>query len=193
MPFGNVLVMVSAAGAMVIVSFWLAFWTGLPESVTFTVIVEAPAVVGVPLTVHPESERPAGRAPVIEHAYGMTPPVAPICALYGTPTVPSGSVLVNERVAGAMVMVSLALVFCAGLPPSVTVTRTVTLPATVGVPLTVHAVRLRPAGSAPVIAQLYGVVPPVAVMFELYAIPTVPFGNGLPIASAGGAITIVST
>ena len=104
--------------------------------------------------MHPVRVRPAGRAPVIEHVYGVIPPVAPICALYGTPTVPSGSVFVSERVAGAIVIVSFALAFCAGLPPSVTVTRTVTLPATVGVPLTAHPERLSPAGRAPVIAQL---------------------------------------
>src|SRR4051794_40264320 len=114
------------------------------------------------------------------------PPVAPIAELYGTPTVPFGSVFVIERAAGAMLIVSLALTFCAGLPPSVTVTSTVTLPATVGVPLTAHAVRLSPAGRAPVMEQLYGVVPPVAVMLALYATPTVPFGSALPIVNAAG-------
>ena len=67
MPPGKVPVMVSGAGLMTMVSFWLAFCAGLPESVTVTVIGEEPAVVGVPLTVHPVSVRPAGRAPVIEH------------------------------------------------------------------------------------------------------------------------------
>lgn len=64
------------------VSFWLAFCTGLPESVTFTVIGEDPAVVGVPLTVHPVSVSPAGREPTeMEQLYGVVPPVAPIWAL----------------------------------------------------------------------------------------------------------------
>ncbi len=80
---------------------------------------------------------------------------------------PFGSVFVIDRAAGAIVMVSFALAFCAGLPASVTVTRTVTLPATVGVPLTVHELKLSPAGRAPVIEQLYGDVPPLAVMFAL--------------------------
>jgi len=65
-PFGSVLVIVNVAGAMTIVSFWLAFCAGLPESVTVTVIGEEPAVVGVPLTVQAERLRPAGRAPVME-------------------------------------------------------------------------------------------------------------------------------
>jgi hypothetical protein len=152
-PPGKVLVIVNAAGAMTMVSFALTFCVGLPESVTFTVTGEEPCVVGVPLTVQPVRLRPAGNAPVIEHEYGVTPPVAPIIALYGTPTVPFGNVFVRARAAGAIVMVWFALAFCAGLPASVAFTRTVTLPAVVGVPLTVQPVRLNPAGSAPVIEQ----------------------------------------
>ena len=69
---------VSGAGLMTIVSFWLAFWAGDPESVTFTVIGDEPAVVGVPLIVQPDRLSPAGSAPVIEHAYGVVPPLAVI-------------------------------------------------------------------------------------------------------------------
>jgi hypothetical protein len=65
-PFGSVLVMVNAAGPMTIVSFWLAFWAGLPESVTVTVIGEEPGAVGVPLTMQADRLRPAGRVPVME-------------------------------------------------------------------------------------------------------------------------------
>ena len=80
-PFGSVPVIVSAAGLITIVSLALTFCPGLPASVTFTVIGDEPAVVGVPLTVHPVSVRPAGSAPVIEHAYGVVPPLAVIVAL----------------------------------------------------------------------------------------------------------------
>ena len=132
------------------VSFALAFCVGLPESVTLTVIGDEPAVVGLPLTVQPVRLSPAGNAPVIEHEYGITPPVAPISALYGTPTVPFGNVFVSESAAGAIVIGWFALAFCAGLSASVTFTRTVTVPAVVGVPLTVQPVRLNPPGSAPV-------------------------------------------
>jgi hypothetical protein len=103
-PPGSVLVIVNAAGAMVIVSFWFTLWFGLPESVTFTFTVEDPCVVGVPLTVQPLRLKPAGNVPVITHEYGITPPVAPICALYGTPTVPSGNVFVMLNAAGAIVI-----------------------------------------------------------------------------------------
>ena len=66
MPFGSVPVKVNVAGEITIVSDWLAFWVGLPESVTFTVTVELPAVVGVPLTVQPARVRPAGSVPTME-------------------------------------------------------------------------------------------------------------------------------
>jgi hypothetical protein len=63
-----------------------------------------------------------------------------------------------------MVMVSLLLAVCVGLPESVTVTVTVVEPAEVGVPLTVQPFRINPAGSVPVIEQVYGEVPPEAVI-----------------------------
>lgn len=81
MPFGSVPVMVNAAGLITIVSLALTFCAGLPASVTFTVIGDEPAVVGVPLTVQPARVRPAGSAQVIEHAYGVVPPLAVIVAL----------------------------------------------------------------------------------------------------------------
>ena len=52
---------------------------GFEASVTFTVMFEVPAAVGVPLTVQPVRVRPAGRTPdVIVQAYGVVPPVMPI-------------------------------------------------------------------------------------------------------------------
>lgn len=67
MPSGNVdVVSERGAGLITIVSFWLAFCAGLPESVTVTVTEELPAEVGVPLTVQPVRISPAGRVPVIE-------------------------------------------------------------------------------------------------------------------------------
>jgi hypothetical protein len=66
-PSGNVdVVSERVAGLMTIVSFWLAFCAGLPESVTVTVTDELPVEVGVPLTVQPVRISPAGRVPVIE-------------------------------------------------------------------------------------------------------------------------------
>lgn len=129
---------------------------GLPESVTMTVIFEVPGVVGVPPTVQPVSERPAGKVPeVIEQLYGVVPPLASIVALYTTPTVPFGNVFVRFSAAGLITMVSGPDVVCVGDPESVTLIVTVELPAVVGVPLTVQPLMLSPAGSVPaVIMQL---------------------------------------
>ena len=165
-PLGRVFVIFSVAGAMTMVCDDVAFCAGLPVSVTFTVTVELPAVVGVPLTVHPVSVSPAGRVPEeMEQLYGGVPSLAVMVELYTVPTVPPGKVLVMVSAAGAMTMVSFWLAFCAGLPESVTCTVIGELPAAVGVPLTVHPVSVSPAGSVPeVMEQAYGDVPPVAVM-----------------------------
>ena len=68
--------MVNAAGLITMVSLALTFCAGLPASVTFTVMGDAPATVGVPLTVQPVSVRPAGNVPVIEQEYGGVPSLA---------------------------------------------------------------------------------------------------------------------
>ena len=156
-------------GSIVIVSGPETVLFGLPESVTITVMFEVPGVVGVPLTVQPVSESPAGNVPdVIEQVYGVVPPPASICPLYTIPTVPFGNVFVNTSAAGLITMVSGPDVVCVGEPASVTFTVTVELPAVVGVPLTVHPLMLSPAGSVPdVITQLYGDVPPLTPMVAL--------------------------
>ena len=82
---------------------------GDSESVTFTVTVELPAVVGVPLTVQPLMLRPSGSVPaVMVQLYGEVPPLTPMIALYGTPTVPEGRVeVVRLNGAGLITIVSL--------------------------------------------------------------------------------------
>ena len=152
-PLGKVLVNASVAGEMMIVSTWLTFCAGEPVSVTLTVTITLPAVVGVPLTTHPVSERPCGNAPVIKQLYGEVPPLAVIVALYATPTVPFGKVFVIVSALGAITIVSLALMLCVGLLESVTFTVTVELPAVVGVPLTAQPLRLSPAGSVPAVIE----------------------------------------
>lgn len=65
-------------------------------------------------------------------------------------------------------MVCGAETFFVGLLESVTETVTLAVPGAVGVPLTTQPVSVRPAGNVPEeMEQLYGVVPPVAVMVEL--------------------------
>jgi hypothetical protein len=64
-PSGSVFVSTRAAGLMTMVSGPEVVCAGEPESSTFTVTVELPAVVGVPLTVQPLNESPAGRVPEV--------------------------------------------------------------------------------------------------------------------------------
>jgi hypothetical protein len=82
------------------------------------------------------------------------------------------SVLVADDTDTVIVTVPWAMAPCA----SVTVTPKLVLPAVVGVPeiTPVEASRLSPAGREPeVIAQEYGVMPPVAWSVAEYALPTV--------------------
>jgi len=153
---------------MVSVTGPVALCCGFELSVTVTVAVEVPGVVGVPVTVHPVNVNPAGRAPpVIEQVYGPIPPVIPIGALYGVPAVPFGrgvGEIVNGPPPPPEVMVRLIgpVVLCCGFEASVTLTVMFEVPARTGVPLTVHPFNVRPAGRTPdVIVQAYGVVPPV--------------------------------
>ena len=160
---GSVAVRLSVPdGLIVMVSDCETVFVGLLESVTVTVTVEAPAVVGVPLTVQPLRVSPAGSVPeLMEQVYGVVPPFASIGALYATPTVPFGKVFVSVSAAGLMTIVSGPEVVCDGDPESSTFTVTVELPAVVGVPLTVQPLNDKPAGRVPdVIVQLYGEVPP---------------------------------
>jgi hypothetical protein len=80
-PPGRGLPIFSEVGEMTIVSTWLMVCAGELASVTFTVTVALPAMVGVPLTTQLDSVSPAGRDPVIAQVYGAEPPAAEIGAL----------------------------------------------------------------------------------------------------------------
>lgn len=66
---------------------------GDSESVTVSVTGTAPAAVGVPVIVDPETASPAGRPDTV-HVYGAVPPVADKVVEYGVPTAPAGSEVV---------------------------------------------------------------------------------------------------
>jgi hypothetical protein len=154
---GDVSVNVAAAGLIVRLTGPVVVSCGLLESVALTVSFTVPATVGVPLTRQPDdvSVRPAGSVPfVIMQEYGDVPPVTPIVWLYGTFTVPFGSVdTVSINDAGSIVRLTGPTVISCGLLESVAFTVKFTVPATVGVPLTRHpaAVSVSPAGSVPVV------------------------------------------
>jgi hypothetical protein len=172
-------------------------WVEEPPPVTWTVKFDVPAAVGVPLITPVEAFRlnPAGRVPAeTDQLYGVVPPVAVIVWLYAVPTVPAGSGLAVEIVGAATGLTVREKAFVA-VPPPVTWTVKLKAPAVVGVPpiTPVEAFRLSPAGSAPAeIDQLYGVVPPVAVIVWLYTVPTVAAGSGLTveIVRAAAAATV---
>jgi hypothetical protein len=157
---------------------------GEVESVTCTVKLDRPALVGVPLIVPPLPRlRPAGSDPeVTVHEYGVVPPEAARVDEYAVPTVPLGSeavvtVSVNPV---ALTLMDNCLEACwAGEEESVTCTVKLDWPLLVGVPLIVPLLpRLRPGGSDPdVTVHEYGVVPPEAIRVDEYGAPTVPLGS----------------
>ena len=117
-------------------------------------ILDVPAMVGVPTTVQPFNARPTGRTPdVIVHAYGCVPPVIPIGWLYGTPTMPLGRLVSVSVTAPFAVIVRLTgpLTLCCGFDASVAWMVMSEVPAVVGVPLTVQPVSVRPAGKVPLV------------------------------------------
>ncbi len=92
------------------------------------------------------------------------PPVAVSCPLYGVLTTPDGNALVLTDSALLTVIVNFAVAVAGGVPESVTVTLTLLVPASVGVPLMWPLVGLieSPAGR-PEADHEYVPVPPVAV------------------------------
>jgi hypothetical protein len=96
MPLGSETVVIVSVGAvelMLMENGLVAFCAGEEESVTCTVKLDWPVLVGVPLMVPPLLKlRPAGNAPdVTVHEYGVVPPEAVSVVEYGVPTVPLGS------------------------------------------------------------------------------------------------------
>src|SRR5258705_266777 len=95
-----------------------------------------------------------------------------------------------------MVMPQLEVIATAWTPPVESVTLTVkeNAAATVGVPVIapVLAFRLRPVGSAPELrANVYGAVPPLTMMLELYGSPTWPVVAGAQSAVIVGGLIVM--
>ena len=91
------------------------------ESLTEMVTEKLPACVGVPeiSPVPPASINPAGSEPdVIDHVYGVVPPLAPSVPEYAVPTCPLGKVAVvivtGEGDDAATVTVYALLAVCGG-------------------------------------------------------------------------------
>jgi hypothetical protein len=165
-------------------------------SVTWTVNDAVPAAVGVPEITPVDATRlnPAGNVPALTlQLYGVVPPLACSVVEYAVPAVPPGSDAVVTKGGCIAVATAILSVFVAALfPASFTCTVNDTVPKVVGVPLICPVVlfSVRPAGKEPVlIAQLYGVVPPLACSVVEYAVPVVPPGSDIVMTIGGGSAT----
>jgi hypothetical protein len=133
----------------------VAVWAGEPLSVTFTVNVEVPAVVGVPVTAPLEafSDSPAGKVPeAMLQVKGAVPPCAFSVDEYPRLPVPFGSeTVLIFKVAGAITMLNCCVAVCTGELLSVNLIMNVDVPPDVGVPLITPVLPFSevPAGSDP--------------------------------------------
>lgn len=140
--------------------------------------------------------RPGGKvAWVREKDIGPTPPTVLIVALYCTPTVPFGKVVVVIVKAGAIIMGLVEEMIAGGAAESVSVmiAENPARFAAVGVPLTTPVAGLiaRPGGS-PVADHIAGGVPPDVVQGSAaYGCPTTPLGRGVLEVSKNGALTVI--
>jgi hypothetical protein len=92
---GKVVVVTMGTTLTIIDKFWSS--NAVPASVTRTVKLAVPAVVGVPemIPVLAARLKPAGKVPVvIDHVNGVVPPLTPNVWLYPAPTVAPGKVVV---------------------------------------------------------------------------------------------------
>ncbi len=176
------------AAATVMLNFCVAVSAvGVVESVAFTVKPKVPGAVGVPEIAPVEAFkfRPGGREEeVIDHVYGVVPPVAARLSLYARPCWPLANkvvVTLTGVAAAATVMLSgCVAVSAAGVLASVTIAVKLNDPAVVGVPeiVPLATANVKPAGSVPALTlQLYGAVPPLAVNVAEYAFSAVPPGK----------------
>jgi hypothetical protein len=200
-PLDNELVVIASGdplATIVIEKALDAFCTGEEVSVTCTVKLDWPPLVGVPLIVPLWLKvRPAGRDPEANvHEYGSVPPEAVSAVEYAVPTVPLGNEL--EVIASgdplALIVMEKALdAFCTGEEESVTCAVKLDWPALVGVPLIVPFVlKLRPAGRVPdANVHEYGSVPPDALSVVEYAVPTVPLGNEVEVIASAGTLAFM--
>ena len=174
---------------MVRLRFAVAVAGGVCESLTCTVKLWVPWLVGVPVMAPEELRvRPAGKLPeVIDQVYGGTPPEAASEPLYGTPIDPAVSEEVVIDRGELTLMVSEAMSTAAvGVWESVTEILKVVELTVVGVPLMMPPVLMvRPVGNVPdASAQVKGPLPPVELSMVEY---------GTLITAAGSAVEVMTS
>jgi hypothetical protein len=155
---GDVVVIVNAGRAFTVIerSFVAVPAVGVAESVTVTVKLDTPAVVGAPeITPVELSDNPAGSVPGgTDQVKGAVPPVATrVTGPYADPTVPAdkGEAVVIVNTVGAFTVIDKAFVAVAAAA-SVTVTVKLDVAAVVGVPeITPAELSANPAGRVPAV------------------------------------------
>ena len=148
-PAGNDAVIIFKGGAL-IVNETLAVADPDTLSVTCTVKLDEPEVLGVPDIVLPARLRPAGSDPLAtDHVYGEDPPVASSCCEYDVPIVPAGNDVVVT--AGGEATASDSPLVAVPPPLSANCAVKLAVPALDGVPLItpVGPARRRPWGRLP--------------------------------------------
>lgn len=151
------------------VSGLVAVSWGLDESLTATVKLKVPELVGVPDTTPDDKSKfkPDGREEPCpsDQVYGWTPPVADIWAEYGWPRSASDNFDVSIAKAPGVLteILKFVVVVFIGLEESVTLTVKLNKPVFRGVPtIKPPVVTERPGGNEPEKTQLYGAWPPDA-------------------------------
>jgi hypothetical protein len=154
----------------------VAVCTGELPSLTATVKLAVPVVVGVPeITPALDIVRPAGSDPeLMLQTYPGVPPLALSVALNAVPAcaLPSAAEAIVSLLAPTLIETT-AVCICPGTALSFTATVKVEVPFVVGVPEITPALEsVRPAGRLPEgSVHVYPGVPPVAESDALYAVP----------------------
>jgi len=177
-PFGSVEGLIDSVGMIAMLRACTVLKLAR-ESVTCTWNENPPACVGMPLiTPCALMFSPGGRGavPDKDHVSGFVLPVAASVCEYAVPTFPGAKdVVVIANVLTLMLKVLLLLNW---VDASVTCTTNGYTPVVVGVPLSCPCgLRVIPGGGVPDTDQLSVPLPPTAVRFCEYAVPTAPLGS----------------
>ena len=187
-PGGGALMKVGATGAGRIRMATICVAMGGTPLLAVMVVVNVPAVVGVPeICPFVPMESPPGN-PVAAN-FGAGVPIAVQVKAYETPTVPEVGVplvMVGDAGAGLMTMEKLCVAF--GDTPLVATTDPGKVPAVVGVPeICPLVLMVKPVGRP--VAVNRGVGDPVATQVWLNETPTVPVVGMAPLVKVGAIST----
>ena len=193
-PLGKVVVVMTGGVAelVMVIDNCLVLLPALLEA--FTVNVDVPAAVGVPLMI-PELNRfnPVGKAPFSKlHVIGAVPE-ASSCALYAVPVAPLGKDVVVITGATAELVTTIDNAFVSLPTLLVALTVKLEVPAVLGVPEMMPADdSVNPAGKLPLCNDhVIGVVPEAASC-ALYVVPVKPPGRVVVVMNGGSSTVMLN-